>query len=391
MTGPATGTFPASRRSLRDRLRSFWKPPDEFLLDAGMAAELLIARLRLILTLAILLGPLALVARPGSAGPDSVAALLIALAAVLAAVGVLLAVQRDRRQRWLPMASSLIDVTLVSFALAAHGLAHHPGEILESRLGFDLYFLALAATSLRYDPRVALTAGLAAIAQYLGLVATAIAAGAATGPSAWIDGLGRAGLLLGATGLNVIVVLGLVRQQRLSSSDPLTGLFNRRFFDDYLGKEVARADRYHSLFAVAMIDVDHFKEFNDTFGHPAGDRALRTLARVVLHAVRRSDLVARYGGEELVVIFRDTDAEAAVDRVEEIRRAVEAEAFRVGRAGVPARITVSAGVAGWPADGLTAEDILGAADRRLFEAKAAGRNRVVGPPADGEQPRIALV
>jgi two-component system, cell cycle response regulator len=194
----------------------------------------------------------------------------------------------------------------------------------------------------------------------------------------WAEALGRTVLLAGATGLNVFIVLGLARQQRLSSSDPLTGLFNRRFFDDYLAKEVARANRYHTLFAVAMIDVDRFKAFNDTYGHPAGDRALRTLARVVMHAVRRSDIVARYGGEELVVIFRETDAETAMDRVEEIRRAVEAEAFTVGRLAVPARITVSAGVASWPADGLTAEDVVAAADRRLFDAKAGGRNRVVG-------------
>lgn len=395
MTGSPTGTHPVLPGRPRSGLRAFWKAPDEFLLDAGSAAELLIARLRLALTLIFLLGPLSVLALAFAAGrpaaPDEVAAFLIALAAVLAAVGALLVVQREGRRRWLSMTTSLVDVSLVSFALAGHGLAHDPAEILHSRLGFDLYFLALAATCLRYDARVAVVAGAAAIGQYLLLVIGALAAGADPGPSPWLDAAGRAGLLAAASGLSVFIVLGLERQQRLSSSDPLTGLFNRRFFDDYLAKEADRADRYHTLFAVAMIDVDHFKQFNDTFGHPAGDRALRTLARVVLRAVRRSDIVARYGGEELVVIFRDTGAEAAVERVEDIRRAVEAEAFTVGRVAVPARITVSAGVASWPADGLTADDIVAAADRRLFEAKAAGRNRVVGPDDGAERPRMALV
>jgi diguanylate cyclase (GGDEF)-like protein len=169
------------------------------------------------------------------------------------------------------------------------------------------------------------------------------------------------------------------RQRRLSTSDPLTGLFNRGFFDDYLGKEVERANRYGTVFTVAMIDVDHFKQFNDAHGHAAGDRALRTVARVILHAVRRSDIVARYGGEEIVVIFRETDADAALERVEEIRQAVGAEPFAVARMTAAARITVSAGAASWPADGLTGDDVLAVADRRLFEAKGAGRNRVVGP------------
>jgi diguanylate cyclase (GGDEF)-like protein len=200
----------------------------------------------------------------------------------------------------------------------------------------------------------------------------------------------RSLLLAGATGISILIVRGLERQRRLSSSDPLTGLFNRRFFDTHLGQEVGRAQRYQRHFSVAIIDVDLFKQFIDTRGQPTGDRALLMLAGVVKLAGRRSDLVARYGGEEIVVILREVDSADAVDRVEAIRRAVEAEPFVDGSVG-PVFFTVSAGVASWPSDGVTGIDVVAAADRRLFAAKAAGRNCVVGPPlAPGKVPRIAL-
>jgi diguanylate cyclase (GGDEF)-like protein len=393
VTGTPSGAYPVVRRPWASRFRAFWRAPDEFLREAGRTAELLIARLRLALALLVLVFPLGGLA--ATLGPDReryVAALLIALLAVLVSVLLLLLVLRGGRERWLPMTTSIVDVSLVSFALLAHAVVRDPGAAMEGRAAFELYFLALAATCLRYDPRVTLVTGAVATLEYLGVSMAAVALGEPLvgGSARWSEPAIRTALLAGATGVNTVIVIGLARQRRLSTADPLTGLFNRRFFDDYLAKEVDRADRYHTPFAVAMVDVDRFKEFNDTFGHPAGDRALRSIARVVQGAVRRSDLVARYGGEEVMVIFRETGAEGAVERVEEIRRAVEDESFSVGRLAEPARITVSAGVASWPEDGLTPEDIVATADRRLFEAKARGRNRVVGPPADGRPPRIAL-
>ena len=134
-----------------------------------------------------------------------------------------------------------------------------------------------------------------------------------------------------------------------------------------------------------MIDVDHFKEFNDRFGHAAGDQALRQVARALQLAVRRSDLVARYGGEEFVVILRESSAQRALERVEEIREAIAREPLLPqlkDPVGDNVYVTVSIGVASWPADGRTAAALLAEADRRLFVAKNAGRNRVVGA-ADG--------
>jgi diguanylate cyclase (GGDEF)-like protein len=127
-----------------------------------------------------------------------------------------------------------------------------------------------------------------------------------------------------------------------------------------------------------MIDVDHFKQFNDRFGHAAGDVALRRVAQAIRLGIRRSDVVARYGGEEFIVLLREADAGQAMDRVEEIRQAILAESHLIGDSR-PVHVTVSAGVAVLPVDGITAGELLSTADRRLFEAKDSGRNRTVGP------------
>ena len=367
----------------------FWQPPDRFLIDAGKQGELLIAKIRFALTLLLLLVPVAnLVLAPVAEREQHVTGFFITASAVAVAALVYLVVSRDRRQNWLPLATSVLDVTLVSGALAAFAFRSDPLQVVNSKVTFDTYFIAIGATCLRYDRRVSLVAGLIAMAEYalvIGLVAMAFDLHTGSGIASpygrlqWSDQVSRLILLATATGLAVYIVRGMQRQRELSTADPLTGIFNRRFFDDYFENELLRAARYNVPVAVAMIDVDHFKRFNDLYGHATGDRALKTVARALLRAVRRSDLVARYGGEEFVVVFRETEAEEALGRVEEIRRAVEAEPLLVVRATGVARITVSAGVASWPADGLTAEDLLAAADLRLFQAKDSGRNRVVGP------------
>ncbi len=378
--------------TIGQRIRSFWERPDDFLVDAGKAGELLIARIRLGVTLVLLLIPLVSYAlAPPAEREQHLTGFFITLFAVAVAALVFMLVARDRRERWLPLATSLLDVSLISFALVIYGLNVSPLQAVNSLVTFDTYFLAIAATCLRYDRRVTLVAGLAAVAQYLlvvALMATLVGKVVTSeeleryGQFLWSDQMARLINLTIATAIAVHIVRAMQRQRELSTADPLTGVFNRRFFDDYFASEVQRADRYQSPIAVAMIDVDHFKRFNDIHGHATGDRALRNVARALQKAIRRSDLVARYGGEEFVVIFRETSAEQAMERVEQIRRAIEAEPLLTARTTGPARVTVSAGVASWPADGLTGDDLLGRADQRLFEAKHAGRNRVIGPPLD---------
>ena len=137
-----------------------------------------------------------------------------------------------------------------------------------------------------------------------------------------------------------------------------------------------------------MLDVDHFKLFNDKYGHAAGDAGLRAIASLLRHTVRRSDIVARYGGEEFVLVLPDTSAEAAVEKVEAIRSALEQTAIRLPREQGTGALTISAGVATFPADGVTSDELLDEADARLFKAKESGRNLVVGRmPTDPPPPR----
>jgi diguanylate cyclase (GGDEF)-like protein len=366
----------------------FWERPDQFLLDAGKQGELLIAKIRIGLTLLLLAIPIAnLVLAVPEERQQHLAGFWITFTAFALSVLVYLMVARDRRERWLPVATSLFDVSLISFALFVYAFIGDPHQVVNSKITFDTYFIALAGTCLRFDKRLALIAGLAAIAQFIGIIwyvdasfpLDMVGGASPYGRFAWSEQISRVILLASATALNVYIVRGIQQQRELSNEDPLTGAFNRRFFDDYFATEVQRATRYRTAVAVAMIDVDHFKHFNDHYGHATGDIALKRVARALGLAIRRSDILARYGGEEFVVLFRETTAAQAMERVEHIRRMVEAEPLLEGTA-APVHVTVSAGVASWPADGEQVADLIAEADRRLFEAKKAGRNRVVGPP-----------
>jgi diguanylate cyclase (GGDEF)-like protein len=388
---------PKAALSAAQEARSrFWEAPEQFLLDAGKDGELLIARIRVALTGALLLVPVAnlLLASEKERG-QHLAGFAVTFAACLLSVGVYVMVSRDRRQPWLPLATSFFDVSLITLAQLIFAFVQDPLVVANSKVTFDTYFIALAGTCLRYDKRVALLAGLMAMAQFTGTIAFVslhfpldeIARTSPYGRFQWSDQVSRLVLLGTATALNVYIVHGIQQQRKLSTADPLTGTFNRRFFDDYLRNEVARSARYDVPLTVAMLDVDHFKQFNDRFGHAAGDEALRLVARVLELSVRRSDLVARYGGEEFVVVLRESAAAQALDRMEHLRRAIAADRLRLpagAAAGEAPSITVSIGVATWPRDGRSAEDLLAEADRRLFAAKAAGRNRVVGAPSSRE-------
>ena len=154
--------------------------------------------------------------------------------------------------------------------------------------------------------------------------------------------------------------------------DALTGLYNRRYLDDCLARELERARRRRSPVCVAMIDIDHFKRLNDTYGHPAGDAVLREMGRLLLENVRKSDIVCRYGGEEFVLVFPDSTLASTRQRLEQIRRLVKELRFPVRSLG----FTVSAGVAQAAPEGSNVKDLLCAADGAMYAAKQAGRDRV---------------
>ncbi|NPV75548.1 MAG: diguanylate cyclase [Anaerolineae bacterium] len=164
-----------------------------------------------------------------------------------------------------------------------------------------------------------------------------------------------------------------------STRDPLTGLFNRRYMDETLARELARAERHQQSFAVVMADIDHFKLFNDSYGHQAGDVLLQGLSACLVSSVRGEDIVCRYGGEEFVIVLPEISLEKACQRMEEIRRTVSRLVVEY-RGQSLGGITVSIGVAAFPLHGGDASALLLAADRALYIAKQGGRDRVVAAP-----------
>lgn len=157
--------------------------------------------------------------------------------------------------------------------------------------------------------------------------------------------------------------------------DPLTGLFNRRYMDETLGRELSRAARKSMPLSCVMLDVDHFKTINDTYGHEAGDAVLHSIAQRLKANVREGDLVCRFGGEELVLIMPECDKQDALDRAEKIRVALNSFDVVHGDKHV-GRISASFGVASFPQDGKDAPALLEAADKAMYNAKNNGRNRV---------------
>ncbi len=163
--------------------------------------------------------------------------------------------------------------------------------------------------------------------------------------------------------------------QRLSIRDPLTGLFNRRYLEECIERELRRAERQGKQVGVIMVDIDHFKRFNDTFGHEAGDALLREMGAFLQRHIRGNDIACRYGGEEFTLILRDVTTERTVERAEKLREAAQQLRVLHGQ-GFLEPITLSLGVAMFPGDGTTPLAILQAADLALYRAKQAGRDRV---------------
>jgi diguanylate cyclase (GGDEF)-like protein len=171
-----------------------------------------------------------------------------------------------------------------------------------------------------------------------------------------------------------------------SIRDPLTGLFNRRYMEESFDRELRRATRKRSALAILMIDIDHFKSFNDSFGHEAGDAVLRSFGTLLKEYFRGEDVLCRYGGEEFTVILPETSLEAARQR--SIELCEHAKRMLVEHQGQTLRpISISVGVASFREHGTTAEILLRAADAALYLAKQQGRDRVV--LADTQSTRTA--
>jgi diguanylate cyclase (GGDEF)-like protein len=169
---------------------------------------------------------------------------------------------------------------------------------------------------------------------------------------------------------------GHAELERLSVTDELTGLANRRRLTAELERELRRSGRHGRPVSILMLDVDHFKHFNDTYGHPAGDAVLKRLASTVRECVRDVDTVARYGGEEFTVILPETPVAEAARVAERIRASAEQDRFTPEGESVPLNVTVSIGYAWFPENAGTPDALIEAADQALYRSKESGRNRV---------------
>jgi diguanylate cyclase (GGDEF)-like protein len=170
------------------------------------------------------------------------------------------------------------------------------------------------------------------------------------------------------------------RAEQLAVTDDLTQVYNYRFLKMGLKREVKRAARFSQKFSILMIDVDNLKRYNDRNGHLRGSEVLRQIAQILVKEARSIDLVAKYGGDEFVVILPQTSREGACVLADRVKTSVAATAFPLVTPGV---ITVSLGVATYPENGITAGELLESADIALYAAKQSGKNRVTVATTDG--------
>lgn len=369
---------------IRTIQRGLWPPVDPALVDAGRDGELAVARTRIaIVVLPALSAAATLIRRPA----ETPAALALAIEILFLALAVT-TLQLARRRPpvpWLGFGTAALDVTFITFCRALIFIGGFALIALTSRVTFALYLLAILATSLRNDGRIATFAGVLAAVEWLAVMRWATAAGyvdAALADGRFSGDLNMAGqveelVLIAAAAMLARIIVSRARTLRLSSiRDNLTGLLNRAHFEERLAMELMRSARHRSPLALAILDLDQFKRVNDTAGHLSGDEVLREVARRLTKTVRRTDLCARFGGDEFALAFIDTSVVDAAARLEEIRRTVSATPIPL-RVQAVVTITCSAGVAVAPLDGAVAEPLIAIADARLLAAKQAGRDRLM--------------
>ncbi|HUM10199.1 MAG TPA: diguanylate cyclase [Myxococcaceae bacterium] len=346
---------------------------DQALVRARTSGEVLVAALRLVLVVGFVAVTLTQLSEKAWTLEVTISAAAVVYALLL------LGVAKTFRASWVSWASTAIDVTLITAAMVVYVVAGDPLGAVNNRIFFESYFFVLITGALRYDWRLCLFATLLALAEFLGLsafITSRWSSAAATEFSPYVHSLRI--VLLAVTGTSSVVVARWARHLRLMvGTDHLTGLSQRRPFLERIEEELRRSTSDRATLSVALLDVDDFKKFNDNHGHMEGDRALQTLALRLRRSVRASDLIARFGGEEFVIAFPRMDVERAVRRVNDLREELAGVPLSIG--GQTFRLTVSAGVGSWPADGDTFEAVLARVDERLYEAKRQGKDRVMGP------------
>jgi diguanylate cyclase (GGDEF)-like protein len=365
--------------------REFWRGPDAALLVAGGEGERLAARVRVTVTALLLITPIyKIIQYPDN--PVFLWGLVITGVAMVFAVAIFVYLRFRPYRPWVGFLSSTLDTGFVTSALALFVFVGSPLIAANSKVTFDIYFLSIVAMSLRHDRRICLVIGAFTVLQYVGLIEFITHAydvnapeiqDPSTGSYSGVDQFTRMVFLAAAVVISYAIVGRSERLLYRSVRDPMTGLFNRGYFDTLFDFEIERAKRYGRRFSLVIVDADHFKRINDNHGHPTGDAVLRALARTLRLAVRQSDVVVRYGGEEFVLLLHETGDGSGADKADLLRQTVAKLILKPPGIGHAIKLSVSAGVATYPEDGQTARALLSTADQRLLRAKQAGRNRVV--------------
>jgi diguanylate cyclase (GGDEF)-like protein len=369
-------------RQIRDTLRLLFAQPDEVMLEVGSGGELIVARLRVVIALFLLLLPLINAATGGSVRETMIGLGGAVLVNVFAQIWLLLA-RRHRRHRWLPFASSAFDVSAATLVLAVLAFQHLPSG-LNSMVVWCGYLLAIVLTALRGDARVTLFAGVLGLVEYGALALVAIAS--ATSPEQLISAdygavtlgtqIQRLVLLAITTLISAMVTFRMQRVVEMSGTDGLTGLPNRVWLLHRAPRVMDAVHRDGSSLSLALIDLDHFKRVNDEAGHRAGDRAIRHVVAILREGAEPGENLVRIGGQEFVLLLRKPIG-SAWERVDFLRRQLLQRPFEPERGGEPFRMSLSAGIASYPQEGVDLSRLLRRADQRLQQAKREGRNRVI--------------
>jgi diguanylate cyclase (GGDEF)-like protein len=321
-------------------------------------------------------------------GPSDAAGRFVLVAAALAAVFSASELEVQRRSRGvalLPVIAGLVYGVAVSAAFAAVLWAAPPEIWTRHAIVFLMFPLLVLATGLRGDPRLCVASGLFGSLGFVSVVAGApmLAADDAAKAAALARDLDAANvavqllILLCATAFATASAARERTLKRFAHCDPLTGLIREEVFARCLEREARRSVRADLPLSIAIIDLDRFRQLNESHGHAFGDAILRWVADLLRESVRTTDLVARLGGERFGVAFLDSEHPALVGRLEALRR--EVAEVQIQRTGLPepVRLTVSAGLARFPREGTRVEEVMGIALERLHAAKRAGRDRVV--------------
>ena len=368
-------------------LREFWQqlraPPDALMLELGAGGELLVAKLRAALSLALLLLPLVNIVTGEYMPTEGIAGMFGVILAVVASQVLLLLARQQRAFRWLPWVTTSYDVSLTTFVLALLAPSSLAAS-LNSMVVWAFYLVAVCMTALRNDGRLTLYTGALAMLQYAALAAAVFAlaqtpeqlASADYGTARVSNVLQRVLLIAIVTAITAAVVYRMQRLVELSGSDGLTGLPNRTLLVHHFPALLEGAREHGGSLALGLINLDYFRRINDEAGHAIGDRALRHAVGVLREGLEEGDLLVRLGGEEFVLLM-PLPAGRAWERLEALRRDLATRPFVADADADPLRITFSAGLACWPQDGADLSQMMRRADLRLSRAKLEGRNRVV--------------